>query len=230
MKKLVWLVALLAVLVVADRAAAAYAGRTLAVGLQRAGALSERPAVDIAGFPFLTQVVRGRYARVEVTATGVPAGDTTVARLDAVLTGARIPLRQALAGAVTAVPVDRVTARALLSYNDLSRRSGDRRLTLTPAGDNVRVRGEVVVLGQRLTAAAVSTVTLKGDAVVVSAQSVEVGNGVADALLTRALRGRFDLRVPVRDLPYGLVVESVTVEPEGVGVRATATDTVLSVP
>lgn len=230
MKKLAWLLALLALLLVVDRAGAAYAGRSLAGELQRAGALPQRPTVDVGGFPFLTQVVRGRYDHVEVAARDVPAGDTTVARLDAVLTGARVPLGQAVSGEVRQVPVERVEARVLLPYDELARSSGERRLTLAPAGDRVRVRGEVEVLGQRLGAAAVSTVTLEGDDVVVTAQSFEVGNGLADALLTRALQGRLDLRVPVRDLPYGLVVQSVAVEPEGVVVRTAATDTVLSVP
>ena len=228
MKKLVGLLLLLVLLVVVDRGAAAYAGRSLATQLQRSGGLTAEPTVTVGGFPFLTQAARGRYDRIEVVATEVPAGETRFARLDAVLTGVRVPLSQVLAGAVTEVPVDGVDARALLSYDALSRSSGGRRLTAEAAGDRVRVRGEVDVLGQRLGAAAVSTVALEGDDVVVTAQSFEVGNGVADALLTIALRGRLDLRLSVRDLPYGLAVDAVTVDPAGVLIRATARDTVLT--
>ena len=228
MRKLLALLLLLVLLVVVDRSAAGYAGRTLATELQRSGGLDARPSVVVDGFPFLTQAMAGRYGRIEVAASDVPAGDTTVARLEAVLTGVRVPLSQVLSGAVTQVPVDGVDARAVLGYDALSRSSGSRRLTAEAAGDRVRVRGEVEILGQRLAAAAVSTVALEGDDVVVTAQSFEVGNRVADALLTVALRDRLDLRLSVRDLPYGLRVDAVTVEPAGVVVRATARDTVLT--
>jgi len=227
-RRLLGLLLLLVLLVVVDRSAAAYAGRTLATELQRSGGLMARPSVVVEGFPFLTQAVGGRYRRIEVAASDVPAGQTTLERLDAVLTGVRVPLSQALSGAVTEVPVDGVDARVLLGYDALSRSSGSRGLTVEAAGDRVRVRDEVDVLGQRLRAAAVSTVALEGDDVVVAAQSFEVGNRVGDALLTAALRNRFDLRLSVRDLPYGLAVDAVTVEPAGVLIRATARDTVLT--
>lgn len=228
MRRLLGLLLLLVLLVAVDRVAAAYAGRTLATELQRSGGLTSTPTVVVDGFPFLTQAVAGRYSRIEVAAREVPAGDTTLARLDAVLTGVRVPLSQVLSGAVTEVPVDGVDARVLLGYDALSRSSGSRRLTAEAAGDRVRVRGEVELLGQRLRGAAVSTVALEGEDVVVTAQSFEVGNRVADALLTAALRDRFDLRLSVRDLPYGLAVDAVTVQPAGVLVHATARDTVLT--
>lgn len=228
MRRLLGLLLLLVLLVVVDRGAAAYAGRTLATELQRSGGLAAPPTVVVDGFPFLTQAVAGRYRRIEVGASDVPAGETTLLRLDAVLTGVRVPLSQVLSGAVIEVPVDGVDARVLLGYDALSRSSGSRRLTAEAAGDRVRVRGEVELLGQRLRGAAVSTVALEGADVVVTAQSFEVGNRVADALLTAALRDRFDLRLSVRDLPYGLAVDAITVEPAGVLVRATARDTVLT--
>ena len=53
----------------------------------------------------------------------------------------------------------------------------------------------------------------------VTAESFEVGNDLANDLVTRALRGRFDLRVPVDGLPYGLQVDGVRVRPEGLAGR-----------
>lgn len=227
MKRLLGLLLLVALLAVLDRGAAAYAERALATELQSSGGLVQRPQIDVGGFPFLTQAVRGRYDRIEVAATDVPAGERTLTRLDAVLTGVRVPLGDVVSGVVDEVPVDAVDARVVLSYAELSRVSGDRRLTVAAAGDRVRVTGEVEVLGRQVEASAVSTVALEGDVVVVTAQAFEVGSRVADAVLTRALRGRLDLRVPVRDLPYGLVLESITTGPDGVVVRTTASDTVL---
>lgn len=180
------------------------------------------------GVPFLTQALGGRYRDVRLSATGVPAGDVRLAALDARLQGVRVPLRAALSGSVDAVPVERVDARALLSYDALARRAGDRALTFAPDGDRLRVRGSVRVLGREVSAVAVSRVVLDGERVVVTAEEYEVGNGLADAALTRALRGRFDVVVPLGGLPYGLAVEGLEVRPDGLAVRAVARDTVLA--
>ena len=228
MRRLASVLVLLVVMVVGDRVAAAYAGDRLAEELRRGAGLTSTPTVEIAGFPFLTQAVGGRYDHVEVGATDVPAGDTVLDRVDVVLTGVRVGLSEALSGEVTDVPVDRVSAQVRLSYDDLSRRSGERRLTVSPEGDRVRVTGEVEVLGRTLSAAALSEVALDGDTVRITAQEFRVGNDVADALLTRALGDRFDLRVPITDLPYALTVQRLRVAPDAVVVEAGATDTVLT--
>ena len=222
------LVALVALLLAADRVAAEVASRAIASQVQTSTGVSSEVEVDIEGFPFLTQALEGRYDRVEVRASDVPAGEVRLARLDATLTGVRVGLSDALSGSVERVPVDSVQARALLPYAELARRSGDRSLSVAPSGDRVRVTGRVEVLGQTLSAVAVSRVELDGAAVVVTAESYEVGNGLADSLLTRALGGKLDIEVPVTGLPYGLKVTGLEVQPEGVTVRASATSTVLS--
>lgn len=224
------LLVLLVLAAIGDRAAAAFAANAIARELQSAAALPEPPEVSVGGLPFLTQALRGRYDRLELRAERVPAGEVTFAELTATLTGVRIPLGDILGDTVDAVPVDLVQGRGVLSYADLSRRSGNRGLRVTPAGDRLRVVGEVSVAGRRLSAAAVSTLTLEGSDLVVTAQSIDVGNEAADAVLTRALRGRLDLRVPLARLPYGLQITDVAVEPGGVTFQAVARDAVLSRP
>lgn len=230
MKRLVvGLVVVLALLLVADRVGAAYASDAIAAEVQSSTRLQSEPEVEIEGFPFLTQALAGRYERVEVRATDVPAGELTLSRLDTTLTGVQVPLSEALSGSVRSVPVERVRARALLGYDELSRRSGDRRLSVAPAGDGrVRVSGSLQVLGRTLSATAVSRVEAVDGAIVVTAESYDVGNEAADDLLTRALGDRLNLRIPVTGLPYGLQVTGVEVRPDGVVVRAAAENTVLS--
>ena len=230
MKKLVVaLVVLLALLAVADRVGAAYAADAIAAEVQSSTRLTSEPEVEVEGVPFLTQALAGRYERVEVRATDVPAGDLTLDRLDATLTGVRLPRSDALSGSVARVPVERVRARALVPYDELSRRSGERRLTVAPAEDGrVRVSGSLQALGRTLSATAVSRVEVVDGAIVVTAESYEVGSQVADDLLTRVLGDRLDLRIPVTALPYGLQVTGVEVQSDGVWVRAAAEDTVLS--
>lgn len=227
---LTFLIFLLVLAAAGDRVAAGVASRLVASQLQSAAGLPERPDVDITGVPFLTQAVAGRYQRVEVRAEGVPAGQLTFAELTATLSGVRVPLSDVVAGEVSEVPVDTVDARVLLAYDVLSGRSGNRRLTVTSAGERLRVTGSVQVLGRTVEATAISALTVEGEELVVTAEAFEVGNDAADAVLTRALRGRFDLRVPVGGLPYDLMLRSVEVESGGVALRATARDVVLSAP
>ena len=217
---------MLGVLLLVDRGAAALAGRAVASQVQTTGGLASRPEVSVEGFPFLTQAVRGRYDRVEVSAQDVPAGELRLAALDATLTGVRVPLSDVVTGSVGAVPVDRVVAETLVPYAELARRAGSRALQVAPAGDRVRVTGSVEVLGRTLRAAAVSRVVVEGGALVVTAERFEVGNDVADAVLSTALGDRLDLRVPV-SLPYGLELQSLEVRPDGVLVRSAARDVVL---
>lgn len=226
---LVTLTVLLGLLLVADRVGAAVASRAVATQVTSASGSATAAEVEIGGFPFLTQALGGRYDEVVVVARDVPARDLTVARLEATLRDVEVPLSDAVSGSVEAVPVGGVDATALLAYAELARRAGDRQLTVAPAGgDRVRVTGSVRVLRQTVSATAVSRVELIDGELVVTAESFEVGNAAADAVLSRALGNRLDLRIPVTGLPYGLQVTGVDVRPEGVAVRAQAGATVLA--
>ena len=196
-----------------DRGAAALAGRALAGQLQRSGGLSERPDVDVDGFPFLTQALRGRYEQVRLRTAGV-VGGVDVRRLDVRLDGARVPLSAVARGRVGAVPVDGVRGDVVLTYPWLSARAGHG-LALSGEGDLLRVRGRVRVLGQDLAASALSEVRLERGAVAVRARSFDTGAGAVDGVLASLLADRFDLRVPVPPLPYGLALTGLQVRPEG---------------
>lgn len=223
MKALLALVGALLALLLLDRGGALLAERAIAAQAQAAAQLAQRPQVDVAGFPFLTQALGGRYERVELRAADVPAGQLRLAQLTATLTGVQLPLSDALSGAVDRVPVERVAARALLPYAQLAPN-----LRVEPVGQRVRVSGQVEVLGQSLSAAAVSRVEVVDGAVVVSAQEFEVAGRTLNRALTRALREVLDLRIAVTGLPYGLQVTGVDVRPDGLQVRAAATGTTVS--
>lgn len=215
-------------LVAADRAAAAWAGRALADDLEHPDALGSRPEVTVGGVPFLTQALRGRYRDIRVSAHDVDGGDLVLSSLDARLTGARVPLRAVLTDNVTVVPVELVEASALVAYDELGRREEDLRLTVTPEGDHVRLDGEVRVLGQDLSATAYSRLTVEDGAIVVSADSFDVGNETMGELLEPGLRAVFDQRIALDTLPYGLVVDGVDVREQGIAVSASASDAVIN--
>jgi hypothetical protein len=221
------LLVLVALAVGADRLSLVIAERQVASKLQTFGGLSSTPDVTIHGFPFLTQAVSGDYSDVEVAASGVTAGGARLSKLAVALHGLHVPLSDAVSGSVTSAPVDRVDATVLLSYADLQAQLRDRRLTVAPAGDKLRVTGSVTVLGKTVSASALSTVRLRGTTVVVTATSFEVGNGAADAVLTKALAGRLDFVTRIGRLPYGLQPTGVRVTPAGVRATAAAKGVVL---
>ena len=226
---------LVALLVGADRAGVVVTERALADGLQRSAALPSRPEVDVRGVPFLTQALEGRYDRIDVVAHHVPVGTVggppvTVSRLSATLRGARMPLSDVVSGAVTSVPVDGIVARALVPFDVVRRSSEIADLAVAPEGDRLRLRGTVRVFGQDVTGSALGRLTVDDGQVVVTAESFDVGGELASRLLTRGLAGRFDARLPLGALPYGLRVDGVTVQDEGLAVTGHADDAVLSPP
>lgn len=223
---LVGLVLLLVVAVVGDRVALSVAEGQVAQQAQASGGLSQEPDVSIGGFPFLTQAVSGRYDDVRLRTSGAVSG-TQVERLDVRLRGVRLPLSDALSGDVARVPVDSLAGDVVLPYAYLSEQAPDG-LTVSAAGDRIRVRGTVRVLGQEVSAAATSRVRLSGDRVVVTAESVQTGAGAVDAALSRALGDRFDFRVRVPELPYGLELTGLRVTPSGVALAARSGPTVLT--
>lgn len=228
MTTLVVVLVLLAAVAVADLVAVRAVQQAVAVRLQESGGLPSRPEVHVRGFPFVAQVVRGRYSDVVVRAGGVPAGQVELRSFVVQLRGVSVPLGDALAGRVRAVPVEELTGRAVLPYASLSESLSARGLRVTPAGDGrVRVTGRVQVLGRGVEATAVSRPTVERGELVVTAERFEVGSTVADAVLSRALGNRLDFRYALGALPYGLRVTGVAAARDGVVVTARADDVVL---
>lgn len=215
---------LLGLLVFADRVAEHVAEGVLAD--QLADQLGARPSVEIGGFPFVTQALRGRYDDLRLHADRVDRAGLVLRDVTADLSGARVPLSEALTGSVRAVPVARVSAGGVVAYADLP--AADLHgLTLAAAPTGVRVSGTVRVLGQDVSASAVSSVRLEGSTLAVAPTSLQVGGVTATGAVAAALRGRLDLRVPLGDLPYGVRLSSVTAGPEGLRAAGTARDLVL---
>jgi hypothetical protein len=218
---------LLGLLVVADRVAVGFAEDRVAGQIEEKGGLHGTPAVDITGFPFLTQAVAGRYDDVRISLTAAELSQPEGTRADIALHGVHVPLSAALSGSVREVPVDRIDGTATLSYALLSDRFGSD-TTLTREGDGLRITRTVEVLGQRVPLTAVGKLTLKGSDLVVDVQQAAgAGVDVPDWLLSRAT-DLLDLRYTVPALPFGLQLTSVTPAADGVDVAVRATDTVLA--
>ncbi len=222
-------------LVVGDRVALGLAEDRLAADMQASQRLAQRPDVQIAGVPFLTQAVRGEYDDVRVEATDVDLGEGLRAEsLRAVVTGAQVPLGDVVGGAVTRVPALRVEARALLAFDDLEDRlstGAAPALELSAAPDGaVRVETQVRALGRDLALRTDSRVTVEGQGLAVSAGRVDVegpGGSVAESLLNAATRGRLDFTLPLAQRPFGLALREVEVTEPGLVAVAGGEDVVL---
>ncbi|MCU1602490.1 MAG: uncharacterized protein JWO22_3199 [Frankiales bacterium] len=204
-KLLVALVVLVGLLVAADRVTVHYVDKALADRMQESGHLSNRPTVDVEGFPFLTQAFSGRYDRTVVHIKDETRSGLTISRLDVTVIDARIPLSKVRS--TTDVPVRDLEAIAVLSYYELGRRSGIAGLTVRAQRGKVKVTGRVAGVSATLAA----TVRLDGDRVVVS-----------------TLRGLLDFSVRIPALPYGLRLKAASAQEDGVHLTASSGPTVLS--
>jgi len=218
---LVVLLVLVALVVVADRAVEQVAEGV--VSRQLEPELGTRPTVEIGGFPFLTQALRGRYDRIDVSAGDVTRGDVTVQDFTATLTGTRVPMSDVLAGSIEEVPVDRLRGGALVPYSALTRRG----VQVEPAGDRVRLSGTLSVLGQTVDASGLADVAVDGQDLVLTAREVTAAGVTATGPLADALLPLLTVRYRVPELPYGLQLRDVDVEPGGVRVGGTASDVLL---
>ena len=227
MRALIVVLLLLAGLALAaDRVGEAVAEDRVAQLVAERGGLSGEPAVEIGGFPFLTQAIGGRYEDVRISLTGADLGQPEGTSADVSLQGVRVALADVLAGSVQQVPVERVDGAATLSYALLSAQLGPA-TTLTRDGDMLQVDTTVEVAGQTVPLTATGTVRLDGDTLVVDVEDA-TGAGVdaPDAFVDQ-LSDALDLTYRIPELPFGLQVTSVAPADDGVRVGVEATDTVL---
>lgn len=229
MRRLIGVLAILLVLVVAaDRVGAVLAAHVVASKLKTSASLTAEPSVTVHGFPFLTQAVAGRYDDVELKVSDLTRGGVRLAKLDVSLHGVRLPLSDAISGQVSSVPVEGITATAVVTYADIASRGNIAGLSVQPAGSRVKVTGRITVLGQSVTASTESTIRIDGRSLVVTAQKVTV-LGQSSGALNNALARRLDLRVPLGTLPYGLQLTGVHATSGGVVLDARSGATILRV-
>ena len=224
---LVVVLLLLGLAVVADRVAVGVAEDKVAEQIATKGGLHGTPTVDIAGFPFLTQALRGRYDDVHIALTADELGQPAGTKADVDLHGVRVPLSSVLSGSVDQVPVDRIDGTATLSYALLSAQLGGDS-TLRPEGDGLRITKTVELLGQTIPLTATGTVALKGNQLVIDVhKAAGAGVDLPEFLVSRA-SDLLDLRYDVPALPFGLQLTGVTPAEDGVHLRVEAQDAVLA--
>lgn len=218
----------------ADRIAAHAAAGRIATAVQADAHLAHRPHVTVKGFPFLTQVARGRYGHIAVTADdvfdlGEPLG--TVLRLD--FAGVQIPAGQALHGNVHRIPVQTVTGTVTVPFADLQAAAHLPGLSITGAvagrADEVALNEVVQVAGASVTAQLKATVQVRGSSIVVAASDLTIAGGTpVPAAVSKAVLAKGSFSVTLPGLPRGVEVTAVNVTATGLSAIVRATDLVLT--
>lgn len=171
------------------------------------------PEVDVAGFPFLTQLLSRRFEQVSVESASLE-WDGRRAR-DVTATGFEVAAPKG-----GRVSVDRLSAQATVTYAEVLRQVGRPGLRLRAAGgQRVSLRRKVSVLGQTRSVTAVGRVEAvgaRGQRLRVVPMAFERADGAAvDEELEALLADRFAVDYPLRALPVGFSVRRVTPGADG---------------
>lgn len=212
--------ALVVLAVVGDRVAAGVAEDRAAIQLQSQLGTASPPEVDIEGFPFLTQASRQRFSSVRVVAAGVrpPGSSTTVQQVDLRLRDLtstddfRTSTARQVSGTAT---LDYPTVKTLTGQS--LRYARDGKVEVSAPSTVMGVSVTAVVVGRPVVDEAEQTLSLAEPELTVN--GLTVPEGTAQSLLSSVVKP-----APVTGVPFGLRLNSVTAQPEGLVAGLTGAD------
>jgi hypothetical protein len=236
---IVLLVVLGGLLVVADRVAASVAERAIsdriAQELVRREIRSSKPEVGVGGFPFLTQVLDGKYESITISLRDLEGNVEGE--------GVRVPQFDARARDVAAsldtirsgegdVVAQTVTGTATIAYSSVADLMNAPGLRLSERGGRLFATGPLEFAGQRITVSgSASDVTYKDGRVRIRFDEL-TAEGVSQLPGLQALLNQFARQLSVSfalpELPFKLDVSDVQARPEGLFVDGQATNVSLN--
>jgi hypothetical protein len=197
---LIAIIAVLALLLIADRVGVVIAEHTAGDTIQSSQHLRSRPDVDIAGFPFLTQLATGNYDKITVTANDVPlnraARFLVLSRLKVVLHSLTVSRDFSSFRAKTA------TATAVIGYPDLGKAVG---ATIRYAG------GGQLAISKSVSVAGTSI----GGTLRIRPQLLRGALSFAGTTLTA---------LPLQGIPFKITVQTLAAAPDGLVIGLAGTD------
>jgi LmeA-like phospholipid-binding len=250
-----WLIALVVVVivlaglfVVADRVAVNVAENRIAdqavTAMRERDITSDRkPSVNIGGFPFLTQVLAGKYQKVTISVDHPRNGTVTLdhltitandvhAPLDTIRTGQGQVTADSVAGTAT---MGWDVVRSLIDTTPLRQVPGldISKLSVTVKDNKVNMSAPIAFAGISLTLQTSGTLTVDKGEVRLQIEDLRAvsPNGGTSAIAPSFLnqyRDRLNVKIAIPTLPYSLVVNKVQTSNSGVLVTATAANVVLS--
>ncbi|MFD0784420.1 DUF2993 domain-containing protein [Micromonospora azadirachtae] len=231
----VLLLLLVGILVVADRVAVGVAERAITDQVRqevsKQGAQSAPPEVEVGGFPFLTQVLNGRYERISIVlreVRGSVQGDAiSLPKLDVDARDVSASLDTIRSGQGEVV-AKTVHGTATISYDSLAALLDRPGLKLSEQGGKLAVTAPVDVLGRQLTVTGTADVVISEQGKVSLRFNDLNAEGLPDVAVARTLLNNYarsiSIDVPLPELPFQLAVREVRPTSDGLAVTADTTD------
>jgi hypothetical protein len=205
------LVVLAGIFAIGDQVARSYAQKTIASKIVSSG-FPVRPAVNIKGWPFLTQVLGRDIRQVDLSAQNVREGTLDISSIQATALGVH------LNSGYNSATVDTINGTGLITFSSLVDAAGANGVTLAadPSGGP--------------NAAKISAGPLSGTASVKQSgpSSIAIKSDSIGGIPTSALGSLGDYTINVPHLPMGVQVTGVSVESQGVKIKIAAHNTTLS--
>src|SRR5215475_12498960 len=206
-KVLIALVVLVLLLIAVDRIAKVVVQHQAAGRIQDEYELSERPDVNVHGFPFLTQVLRRELSRVDVDATGVAIED--VQNLDVKLTMRDVRLLEGYSGRAS-----ELDGTVLVPYDELARlvrETGGAGINLGYGGaqDTIAVRASIAGPAGDVDVVAFGALRLSGSRLTMRPTRFEVNGEAADPIVAQLARNQLELDVRIPRIPGAISFESL---------------------
>jgi hypothetical protein len=231
----VTVVVLAGLLVAADRIGAYAAERTIAKQAKQQLAardvqMPSEPKVTVGGFPFLTQVLRGKYDKVTIDMTKPTIQGITLNELDIAATGVNASTSAILngQGQVTADHVDgtaRIAWDQVPKLLDQAGISGNGMSVSANDTGQLVVREPVTVQGNKITVVATGTLSVVNGTVRIKVSNAQVEGASVPPLVQRlaaAAASQLGGAIKIPKLPYNMQIQSVKTEPAGLTVTAFA--------
>jgi LmeA-like phospholipid-binding len=176
--------------------------------------LGSRPDVEIAGFPFLTQLAARRLNQVEVTAP-------SVAKQGVEVVDVRLLFREVEVRSLSQAKAKTAVGTGVVSFDTLQQAAADAGIKLSRADGRIRAAGKVDVFGRNVDVSAVGSISTTDNTIMFSPETFSadgVPPRIADAIAER-VGSAWNVRVPVRGLPAGVRLDSVRLVDEGLDVH-----------
>ncbi|UGT62054.1 DUF2993 domain-containing protein [Nocardia asteroides] len=226
MRALVILIVVAAIALIAgDRIAVLMAQNEIGRRIAAEYALDRDPAVDIGGFPFLTQAADGRYETIDIRAGEWSEQDVTVRDLRLTLTDVTAPLADLIGGDTSTLVAAGATAEAVVAYDTVRRFADDGVRELSDSPDGLQVTGTFRVEGLPfpVPATIVFAMAPTADGIELTPISVQAAVG-GPALPLSVLSRSLAFTIPLQDLPLGAQITDIRAGPDGLHVSAAAAD------
>jgi hypothetical protein len=235
---LVLLLIVLGVLVVVDRVAANAAEGQIAQQARKE--LTARqistptdPKVSIGGFPFLTQVLGGKYEKITIEIAQPKINNVQLDKLDVVATTVRADAQAVMKGTGDVV-ADKITGTATINWENvrpllqlagLPEGIDPSKVELKVANNQIQLRVPLTINGANFAVTAKGTLVVESGAVQVRLDEVGSDAGTAPPLvqnLIKQYQKQLTVRIKIPEMPFKLVINKVESSDAGLLMIASA--------